>query len=299
MKNIFVYGSLNVDYTLALPKRIRRGETLKATKLVKSCGGKGANQAYAAAKLGAHVYMLGDVGKDSEGRLILKKLNEICVNTEGVMVHDDASTGLAMITLFDQNNEIIIYPGANAKAHHRRIKQVLDRYAHQGDYFVIQFEKNHEDIETAVHFAKLKGLTIVCNPSPMDVDLLMKIRHVIDLVIVNETEYEDITKKTFDHIHCLENLSELQLIGFKDIIITCGKDGSVGYVDGYSYFNQAMKVDVLDTTGAGDTFLGAFLCGVSQGLNDQDALLLATKAAGIAVTRYGAQESMPSLEEIK
>jgi ribokinase len=298
MKNIFVYGSLNIDFTLELPKKIKMGETLKADKLIVSFGGKGANQAYAAKKMGGNVYMLGDVGRDVQGKQLIKNLTDIGVNTEGITLHKEEKSGIAMITLFDQNNEIIVYPGANILSKHQKVKKILDQYSHIYDYFVFQFEKTLNDIETTLHMARSKKLYTVCNPSPMDKEFVLKIAHLIDLLVINETEFETITDKTFDYHAPMRNLNELHMLGFMDAIITMGEHGVVAVIDSYKYLFKAQKVDVVDTTGAGDTFLGVYISLVSQGYEVKDALEMATKAASISVTKYGAQTSMPDKNDI-
>lgn len=298
MKNIFVYGSLNTDFTLELPKKIKMGETLKADKLIISFGGKGANQAYAARKMGGEIYMLGDVGNDVQGKTMIKNLSEIGIHTEGISVHKEEKSGIAMITLFGQNNEIIVYPGANLLSNHLRVKKIIETSSQAHDYFVCQFEKDHKDIETALLLAKSKKLYTVCNPSPMDKALVLKLCHHIDLIVVNETEFEAITNKSFDYQAPLRNLTELHLLGFMDIIITMGEHGVVAYIDTYKYLFKAVKVDVIDTTGAGDIFLGAYVSLVSQGYEVKHALEMASKAASFSVTRYGAQTSMPDKKDI-
>ncbi|MDX9691062.1 MAG: ribokinase [Acholeplasmataceae bacterium] len=298
MKNIFVYGSLNTDFTLELPKKIKMGETLKADKLIISFGGKGANQAYAAKKMGGEVYMLGDVGNDIQGKSMIKNLAEIGIRTEGISIHKEEKSGIAMITLFDQNNEIIVYPGANLLSKHQKVQKVLNQFSHVYDYFVFQFEKKLMDIETTLHMARSKKLYTVCNPSPMDKAFVLKIAHHIDLLVINETEYETITEKPFDYHAPMRNLNELHMLGFMDAIITMGEHGVVAVIDSYKYLFKAPKVEVVDTTGAGDTFLGSYISLVSQGYEVKDALEMATKAASISVTQYGAQTSMPSKKDM-
>ncbi len=298
MRKIFIYGSLNTDFTLELPKKIKMGETLKADKLIISFGGKGANQAYAAKKMGGEVYMLGDVGNDVQGKAMIKNLSEIDIHTEGISIHKEEKSGIAMITLFGQNNEIIVYPGANHMSRHQKVKKIIDTYSEVNDVFVFQFEKDIKDIETALYMAKSKKMYTVCNPSPMDKSFVLKIAHYIDLLVVNETEFETITGTTFDYHAPMRNLLELHLLGFMDVIITMGEHGVVAYIDTYKYLFKAVKVDVIDTTGAGDIFLGAYVSLVSQGYEVKHALEMASKAASFSVTRYGAQTSMPDKKDI-
>lgn len=289
MTRFFVFGSINIDYVFSLDHNPKMGETMHASSFQLFFGGKGANQALAISKLGGESYLIGDIGEDEQGNHIMDYLNQYGVNTEAVTIHQDSHTGLASIYVQGKNNQIVLASGANELSNHKDVAIIMDQYARKGDMLILQFEKKSDDIVFVAKFAKQKGLKVVCNPSPMNVDLLHDIKDYIDFLILNEIEYEMLTKSTYHGVN--ESL-------FDQLIITLGSEGSHAFIKGSRYIQNAIPTKVIDTTGAGDTFLGGFVAHLGRTGDYQESLKFAAHAAAIKVSRWGAQEGIPSLDEI-
>jgi ribokinase len=285
----FIFGSINMDYVFALPYRPQIGETVKATSFQHLYGGKGANQALAISRLGGFPFLIGDVGDDEQGKQMIHSLNQQGVNTEGVSIHQGQNTGLACIYIHDRSNQIVVASGANQLFNQHHFIKILEKYARPKDILIVQFEKSEEDIAFAVHYAKKKEMIVFCNPSPMNVDLLKTIQNDVDYLIINQVEYEMLTHTTYSG----KNESS-----FQNVIITLGEKGSHAYMNGVNYFQQAVPAFVVDTTGAGDTFLGAFVAQYGITSDVQFSLSFATKAASLKVSRWGAQDGIPFLDEV-
>lgn len=285
----FVFGSINMDIVFSLSHVPQMGETMKASSYQLFFGGKGANQALAISKLGGSSFLIGDIGEDETGKNIIKHLNLHGVNTQGVSVHQDKNTGLACIYVIDGHNQIVIAHGANEHCNHKHFMDFINDNAMPGDYFIVQFEKSEQDIIAAVNYAKQKGLTVICNPSPMNVKLLYDIQKGVDWLIVNHVEYEMMTQTNY------QGKNETS---FEQLIITLGDQGSHAFIKGVFYKQEALKTIVVDTTGAGDTFLGGFFAEYARNQDVASALRFASIASAIKVSRWGAQEGIPDVDEV-
>ncbi|MBQ0009077.1 MAG: ribokinase [Firmicutes bacterium] len=255
-----------------------KGESFKV-----GCGGKGLNQAVAAAKLGAKVKFCGAIGKDQFGKdmKIWLKINK--VNTCHIKTVSEVSSGVAVIILNNSNNRIILDLGANLKISVKDIDSFLAK-SRKGDIFVTQLENNISAICYALKIAKEKGMITVLNPAPANVEIKQALNYV-DYLIPNETEY----KVLKEHISKDTNL-----------IITKGADGYEYKSKDFSFAEIAPKVKVVDTTGAGDCFVGAFAYMLASGNPvDKGTLDLVTKIASISTTRFGSSISSPTMEEVK
>jgi ribokinase len=289
MNNSFVFGSINMDYVFSIPHVPQMGETMKASSFQPFFGGKGANQALAISKLGGNSFLIGDIGDDEQGKLIINHLNDHGVNTEGISIHLGQYTGLASIYVMNGHNQIVISSGANAHFDQKHFVEFMDHHAQKGDFFIVQFEKSEEAITFAVKYAKQKGLIVVCNPSPMNLKLLNNLQNDIDFLIVNQVEYEMMT---------LSKYQGKNETSYEKIIITLGEKGSQAFFKDKFYQQEAIKVHVVDTTGAGDTFLGGFFAEYGKTNDVSSALRFASVASAIKVTRMGAQEGIPNLDEV-
>lgn len=289
MLKSFVYGSINIDYVFSLSHVPQIGETMKASSFQSFFGGKGANQALAISKLGGHSFLLGDIGDDERGALIIKHLNHYNVNTEGVSVHQGKHTGLACVYVMNGHNQIVIARGANEHFDQNHFVKIMDHHAQKDDFFIFQFEKSEQDITFAVTYAKQKGLKVICNPSPMNVTLLNDLHKDIDWLIVNQVEYEMMTQSKY------QGKNETS---YEQMIITLGDQGSHAYIKGKCYRQKAYKSHVVDTTGAGDTFLGGFFADYGKSHDVSSALRFASIASAIKVSRWGAQEGIPRVDEV-
>ncbi len=298
MANIVVIGSLNMDLVVETEKNPKRGETVLGKSFQNICGGKGANQAAAAARLGAEVTMIGCIGKDAHGIVLKEGLGQMGVNTDFVFQEDQASSGVALITVEQGNNSIIVVAGANSRldiAHIEMREDILNR----ADIILLQLEIPLDTVMYVLNYARKNGIKTILNPSPA-CRLEESIFRKIDYFIPNETECEFYTGRKIesiqDAIHCVKLLQEK---GIAAPIITLGENGSV-FGDGDQVIHiPAQKVKAIDTTAAGDSFAAAFAVAVTEGKSMTEAVRFATYVSSITVTRKGAQTSIPTREEVE
>lgn len=298
MKNILVVGSINMDLVTICERAPRGGETLFGKDFFQIPGGKGANQAVAIGKLEGRVTMLGKVGKDALGTELLKSLKDNGVNIDRIE-REDISSGIAKIIVEENGeNRILVVPGANGKVDRDYIDRNIDMIQ-RADYIVAQLEIPLDTVEYLFEKAKEMEKITILNPAPGRV-LNENIIKNSDYVIPNESELELLTGiKTDSEANIILAGKKLLSQGVKGLIITLGSKGSM-YMDknGNHEIYSAYKVKALDTTAAGDSFIGGLVTGLSKGLQIKDAIGLGTKVAAISVTRMGAQSSLPTLDEV-
>lgn len=297
MKKIYIVGSINMDLVIESPYMPENGETITGCNFLENPGGKGANQAVAVSKLGSNAYMVGKVGK-AFGRELKETLVSYGVNIDYVKEEEKVSSGIAVIVVVDHDNRIILDKGSNALVDKELIDNAL-KDANAGDFVVCQLEIPQESVKYAFEVAKSKGLTTVLNPAPA-ANLIDGILVNTDYFIPNQTETETYTGILPDNMDkAKEACKKLISLGVKNAIITLGTKGSIAYSNGEFVFANAYKVDAVDTTAAGDTYIGALTAKLSEGSSLKDAMDYASKASSITVTRRGAQQSIPYKNEIK
>jgi len=291
MNKIVVIGSINVDLVFISDIRPKAGETVLGKDFRTVAGGKGANQAVAASKLGADVVMIGCVGNDSNGEFSLNNFNNLNVNTSCITKIQDAPTGVANIIVSDNDNSIIVVSGANYKLD----KSLIDSYKKEileADLVMLQLEIPMATVEYTINYCHENNIKIILNPAPA--------------VKLSEELIEKSTYITPNEHECKIILGEDKNTDIKAIlrrypnklIITMGEKG-VMYFDGNDIVTvPGYKVEAVDTTGAGDTFNGAFARAIVNDYNLKDAIDFANKAASKSVTKLGAQAGMPYLEEM-
>lgn len=287
---ILNFGSLNIDKVYSVPHFVSAGETLSSTNYEEFPGGKGLNQSIALAKAGAQVYHGGNIGKD--GLFLKDVLAEANVNVDWIE-EDGSTTGHAIIQVSSSGeNCILLFGGANKEITVDQINRVLENFS-TDDILLLQNEIN--EIEYIVEKAHQKGLKIVLNPSPIDESITNLNFSKIDYLILNEIEAKAITnEQTNDKI--FQKL--LSLNKQLKIVLTLGKAGVIYKDIVIEHRQSSYKVDTVDTTAAGDTFLGYFLIQISQHADIKNALKIASKAASIAVKRKGAASSIPTMKEV-
>lgn len=298
MKNkIIVIGSANADLVIHSDKMPELGETLLGRNFQINAGGKGLNQAVAIAKLGGNVSFLGAVGKDANGQTLMNTLSENNVSFNGITT-PNIPTGIAMITVVDGNNFIILDSGANYALTPEIIEQHTDSIA-ESDFCVLQLEIPLETIVKTCEIAARCGTKVILNPAPSQMLPPSVFTH-IDYLIPNEHEAQDLTGICPDtKDNCKKAIYALQELGVQNVIITLGERGCV-YNNGEEIvFCPAAKTNVVDTTSAGDCFIGALVTKLSQNESLQNAVVYATKASAIAVSREGASKSIPYAKEIE
>ena len=291
MNSVLVIGSLNYDETYHVDRLPNLGETVVATQIELSCGGKGANQAYAAACLGADTQMIGCVGDDAEGEIILNQLNEVGVNTKNIKKLFGKRTGKAVISVDSLGeNNIIIYPGANLLLDYDESLMEIFKSA---DIVLIQNEIRMEIVEKMICLAAKLKKTVVYNPAP-SCEISPFIFPMINYLIPNEHELDEIApnKKTIR-----EKSKYLISQGVENVIVTLGEKGAMLFNEKEEISVCAPKVKVINTVGAGDCFNGVFaaLLGTKS---KEHALEIAVCAASLSTMKNGAMESMPKIEEV-
>ncbi len=296
MKKILVIGSANTDLTIHTNRMPALGETIEGYDFSLNSGGKGANQAVAVAKLGGDVRFLGAVGNDSNGDMLLNDLTDAGVNFVGFKV-SDIPTGTASITVVNGDNFIILNAGANNCI----TPQVIEEYSSfisDADILVMQLEIPVESVVRAAEIAKASETLTVLNPAPFKA-LPADAYKNIDILVPNEHEAFLLTGiKIETDDDCKKAISVINSMGVKTAIITLGGKGCVYNMGNDVYFREAEKSVVVDTTSAGDTFIGAVCCGIAEGMKLKECIDFATKAAAITVSRKGAGCSIPTRDEI-
>lgn len=296
-KRVLVIGSANADYLIRTARMPALGETLTGSDFTINAGGKGLNQAVALAKLGADTAFLGAVGEDEGGRMLLATLDEHRVAFEG-FVTADTPTGVALVTVVGSDNFILLSAGANACLTPAAIteKAQLIRAA---DFVVLQLEIPVETVETVCAIAKESGTRVVLNPAPYK-ELPPAVYAAVDYLIPNEHEAQDIVGIAPDTQESVTAAVErLRALGAGTVIITLGERGCV-YNDGEDIvFAPAVKSEAVDTTSAGDSFIGALVTKLAADTPLPDAIAYAARVAAVTVSRHGAARSIPYAEEVE
>lgn len=287
---IINFGSINIDHVYRVPHLVKPGETLSSLDLVTGLGGKGANQSVAIARAGVSVAHVGRVFKGD--RWAVELLASTGVDTDNIALIEGAS-GHAIIQVDDQGeNAIVLHGGANQSFSIADIESALNRNQ-QARYLLMQNETNL--LAETFELAQAKGIKIVLNPAPMTDNIKDLPLAKLDTLIVNQGEAEALCGAA-DIDEMTRQMAALA--PQTRVVVTLGGDGAMLLANGEVTHMNSPSVDVVDTTGAGDTFVGYFLAGVAEGMNDHDALQRACLAGSIAVTRQGAITAIPDRSEV-
>lgn len=299
MKNkLCVLGSINVDHVIRVPYFPKAGETLTGYGYQIAYGGKGANQAVAAARVGAKVSFIGAIGDDQIGQTMKQAFEQDGIDTSAICVIPNQSTGLAMIQVADSGeNSIVISAGANADLSESLVEQHKS-HIEQADILLMQLESPLQAVTLATKFAKSAGVKVVLNPAPAQ-PLPDSLLSHIDIITPNETEAEILTGiKVTDEQTAAVAANHFHQLGIETVLITLGSKGVYYSEKGQGEIIPGFRVDAVDTTAAGDTFNGAFVTALLEGKSAKDAIRFAHAAAAISVTRMGAQTAIPNREEV-
>jgi ribokinase len=296
---IVVVGSCNVDlitYTKRFPKV---GETIEGTDFKQGFGGKGANQAVAAAKLGAKVAMIARLGMDGFGTQTLENFKTQNVDTSFITQLEGVPSGVAPIFVNSEGqNFIVIVSGANAKLLPNDLEPAKKLLEH-AKFVICQLEIKQETVLEAFSIARAAGVKTILNPAPA-APLLPGLLKVTDLILPNETELELLTRKPVTNVlEARDAAKDLIAAGAKEVIVTLGERGALHVTPGKAVHHQPRVVKAFDSTGAGDAFIGALVSALSRGLAIEHAIEFANAAAAVSVTRAGTQTSFANLEELK
>jgi ribokinase len=289
MPKISVVGSMNVDIAVKTDKMPIDGETVIGNDIKINPGGKGANQAIAAARLGGEVEMFGCIGRDDYGELVRKVLKREGIYYDNVKTVSDVSTGVAVIVVTKNDNRIITIQGANAFTNIEYINTVKEKLL-ASDLVLLQQEIPPETIEYVIRLCSKAKIPVILNPAPA-IPVKQELIDMVQYIIPNEHEAAPVFQTN-------ESLNDIMLRYPNKLIITLGKNGAA-FSDGESIVNvPAIEANPVDSTGAGDTFLGAFAKSIGDGAKIYEAIVFAQYASGLSIEKFGAQAGMPTMREI-
>ncbi|TWP33174.1 ribokinase [Leekyejoonella antrihumi] len=302
--DVLVVASLNVDHIVHAPRIPVPGETLLGTSTARAWGGKGGNQVVAAARLGAVVGAVGCVGDDEDGANYLAALVREGVDVDAVLRHAEAPTGLAAVTVDDEGrNSIVVVPGANAKVLPADAGAAVSRVRDHG-VVVGQLEVNPDATRAAFAAARARGIHTILNPAPAAA-AATQLSSLSDLVVPNEVEFHQLTgRDPFDPAELRRGADRLIEAGATWIVVTLGQHGCVVLDRGAQHRVSAQPAQAVDTTAAGDSFIGAIAATIARTpvLATADVVAAAqfsARAAAITVSRRGAQPSLPRRDELE
>lgn len=297
---VVVLGSINVDTTYHVERFPQPGETISAKSKSSAPGGKGANQAVAAVRSGAKTSFIGAVGSDNEGQYMLEALKENGIDTHHIMVDKYHGTGTAAVTLdAEGQNDIMIYGGAN-QAMTTDVLDGIDDVLDDADFLISQFETPQAVTLAAFKVAKEQGVTTILNPAPAH-DIIPELLKYTDVIAPNESECALLTGiEIADEDSMLASAEYFQSRGVKHLLITLGSKGVFYATPNGHGLVPAFKVKAVDTTAAGDTFIGALSSQLKDDLsNVADALVYAQRASSLTVQQMGAMPSIPTADKVR
>lgn len=296
-KKILVIGSANADLVIGCARMPRLGETIVGEGFSVGAGGKGLNQAVAAKKLGGEVSFVCSLGRDSNADMLRARLDSYGVSFKGVYC-DTLNTGCAMITVVGGDNFIILDEGANKALTPDVIENVRGLIA-EADILMMQYEIPAESIIRAADIAKEYGTKVVVNPAPFK-ELPRDFYGKVDVLVPNEHEADALCAiYPADEQSSRAALDAILSLGVKQAVITLGERGCVYNEGGKAVFCPALKTKAVDTTSAGDSFIGALCVSICEGKSLEESIKYATKVSSITVSRHGASDSIPYADEVK
>ena len=297
MAKVIVFGGINMDLFAYIPRSTREGETITASSIEFYLGGKGANQAVAASRLGAEVAFVGTVGKDEFGEKLIRMISSENIDTS--LINSKAGqSGTALINVLENsNNEVISYPGTNKLTQHAYIDEGS---LSEAEIIICQMEVNEEETFNLFKRAKQKNCKTILNLAPYK-KIRSEILTLTDVLVVNETEFSELSGIELNLINediNIDIINSPESLKSIDLIVTLGKRGVLIFSKGKKTFIAAEQVKAIDTVGAGDCFVGAMSYGILNGKDLLAASKFANKVASISVTKKGAAASMPFLKDI-
>lgn len=301
MNTVTVIGSINLDRTIRVKHMPKPGETIHTKETFSAGGGKGANQAVAARRSEATTRFIGAIGTDEAGKTMAELLEQEEINLQGVATLENQATGQAYIIVDDAGeNSIMIHAGANNAFTPEQVRQ-NKAIIEKSDFIIAQFESAVESTIEAFNLAKEVGVKTILNPAPALENVPEELLKVTDMIIPNETETEILTGISITDEESLKQAAaHLHQLGIEVVIITIGSKGAF-----YSIKNSkngivpAFKVNAVDTTAAGDTFIGAMSSMLATDFSNlEEAITYGNKASSLTVQRFGAQPSIPYKQEL-
>ena len=299
MGKILVIGSLNIDMVMKVDHMPTAGETILCDGMKLVAGGKGANQACAAGRLGTDVTMLGAIGNDSHGEMQRDSLQRSGVDVSGLITKERVSTGTAFITVNKEgNNSIVVVQGANEQFTPEDIEAHRD-LLEECEIVILQLEIPMDTVLYAVKLARTLGKTVILDPAPVPEHFPEELYQYVDIIKPNESELSRLTGIADTQNHLEEAVQIVKDHGVKNVLVTLGGDGVYLDTENESPVHiPAKKVEVVDTTAAGDSFTAALAAMLLEGKTLKEAAEFANQVSAIVVTREGAQDSIPTLQEV-
>lgn len=296
MNNILVIGSINMDIVAKTKNLPQIGETVLGESLLEKPGGKGANQAVSASKLGANTWMLGKVGKDKFGRNLKKSLKDHNVKLDYLSESEKYQTGTAVISVDQKGqNTIIVIPGANGELTFADVENIKDKIS-EIDYILLQMEIPLNTVFKTIKMAAEAGIKVILDPAPAS-KIPDEVFSKIDVLTPNITEAEQILGIELSKKNYKKAANLLRKKGIKIVILTLGENGVYVKSEEEEFFLNGKKVESVDTTAAGDCFVGAFASNFNKN-NLKEAVDFANAAAALSTTKMGAQSSIPAKKEV-
>lgn len=297
MSKIIVIGSSNTDLIAKVNEFPKAGETIQGVSFLQAMGGKGANQALAAHRLGGEIKFITCLGKDPNGVNSLDYYKREKLDVSLSLIVDNTPSGVAMIWVDKKGeNSIVVISGANGKLSSEYIREIENEII-KADLILLQMEIPYETVKTVCEIANKHHKRVMLNVAPAR-ELEAEIIRKIDILVVNETEAETISGDIIEHVGENGIVDKLRALGANTVVLTLGKQGCILKNDQIHLRVPAFSVEAVDTTAAGDTFCGALAARLSKGCNWQESLEFASAAAAICVTRMGAQPSIPKEPEV-
>lgn len=295
--SVIVFGSINMDLVAQTPRLPLAGETLQGHHFFTASGGKGANQAVATARLGVKTQMIGRVGNDGFGQELLASLKDAGVETDGVMIDDQTSSGVAMIAVDDESeNTIIIVPGANGQVEVADVARLTDLLP-QSSSLLLQLEVPLPAIIAAAKAAHQAGVRVILDPAPAPESLPEELYPLVDVITPNETEASRLVGIEITEEETYTEAAQFFLNrGVKTVVLKLGARGVFCMTKSQRFRVEAFKVNAIDTVAAGDAFNGGMAAAFDRGLSLPQAVVWGAAAGALATTKLGAQPSLPDWE---
>lgn len=297
MKPIIVFGSINMDLVAKTPRLPVAGETLQGYQFFTAPGGKGANQAVASARLGIPTYLVGRLGNDDFGNQLRRGLQAAGVHTDGILVDDAASSGVAVIAVDDAGeNNIIIVPGTNGRVNQQDVERLSNLLAGAAA-LLLQLEIPLPAVLAAAQAARKVGVPVILDPAPAQGDILPELYPLVDIITPNEIEASQLVGFPIDGQEAAAKASaELRQRGVSTVIVKLGAQGVFCGTEEETFFVPAFSVQAIDTVAAGDAFNGGLAAALAEGRSLREAVVWGAAAGAISATKAGAQPSLPDRE---
>lgn len=297
---VVVLGSINLDLTIEVPHLPVKGETVIGDRFFSTAGGKAANQAVAIAKLGTAVSLVGQIGEDSFGKTLIEGLQTAGVNTSGITVNPHTYSGIASIVVDRQGaNTISCAAGANNLVRDQEIEQ-FKILLPKAKIALLELGIPLATVLTAAREAKAHDCLLILDPAPITSNLPEELYSLVDIITPNEIEASQLVGFTVDGVTTAKQAASfLHQMGVKNVIVTLGSQGSIYSNEAEDFWIKPIAVPVVDTVAAGDAFNGALAVALASGKSIKEAVQWATVAGALAVTKNGAQSSLPNRESFQ